>query len=227
MVERSPRFFGRGFTLIELLVAISILAIVAVLGWRGLDSIVRARVALTADLDQTRGMQLTFAQLQSDAAHIASDSILPNRATLMAEDGRLVLLRNVYADNQPSRLQVVAYRVQDGLLTRYESPATRNLGEIETAWTAAGGDATLSQAVTLQSNVSTIVMRVWSSDGNGWRNGVVAAAQSTQPAPPVQQAQPIVPGGMANPVTLTGLEVSIQLIGRSQPIQKIFFLGAL
>jgi general secretion pathway protein J len=35
----------RGFTLIELLVAITILAIVAVLGWRGLDGIVRARVA--------------------------------------------------------------------------------------------------------------------------------------------------------------------------------------
>jgi general secretion pathway protein J len=34
----------RGLTLIELLVAISVLAFVAVLGWRGLDSIVRARV---------------------------------------------------------------------------------------------------------------------------------------------------------------------------------------
>ncbi|MEN3295328.1 MAG: ral secretion pathway protein, partial [Burkholderiales bacterium] len=38
----------RGFTLVELLIAISVLAMVAVLGWRGLDSIVRARVALNA-----------------------------------------------------------------------------------------------------------------------------------------------------------------------------------
>src|SRR6476660_7000846 len=53
----------RGFTLIELLVAISVMAIVAVLGWRGLDSIVRARVALNADLDHTRGLQLAFAQM--------------------------------------------------------------------------------------------------------------------------------------------------------------------
>ena len=51
---------GRGFTLVELLVAISILAIVAVLGWRGLDGIVRARVALTAQMEQTRGMQLVY-----------------------------------------------------------------------------------------------------------------------------------------------------------------------
>ena len=51
--DRGPAR-ARGFTLIELLVAISVLAIVAVLGWRGLDGIVRARVALTGNLEQTR-----------------------------------------------------------------------------------------------------------------------------------------------------------------------------
>src|SRR5450759_316002 len=69
----------KGLTLVELLVAISVLGFVAVLGWRGLDSIVRARIALTSDLEQTRGMQLAFAQLQSDCAHLVSPSALPNR----------------------------------------------------------------------------------------------------------------------------------------------------
>src|SRR5665811_345320 len=64
----------KGLTLVELLVAISVLGFVAVLGWRGLDSIVRARIALTSDLEQTRGMQLAFAQLQSDCAHLVSPS---------------------------------------------------------------------------------------------------------------------------------------------------------
>ena len=36
----------QGLTLIELLVAIGVLAFVAVLGWRGLDAITRARAAL-------------------------------------------------------------------------------------------------------------------------------------------------------------------------------------
>ncbi len=62
------RRLSRGFTLVELLVAIGILAIVAVLGWRGLDSIVRARIALSAEIESTRGMQLAFAQMQSHAA---------------------------------------------------------------------------------------------------------------------------------------------------------------
>ena len=61
----------RGFTLVELLVAISILAVVAVLGWRGLDSIVRARTSLTEQMETTRGMQLAFAQMQSDCEHKA------------------------------------------------------------------------------------------------------------------------------------------------------------
>ena len=69
-----------GFTLVELLVAISILAIVAVLGWRGLDGIVRARVALTAQMEVTRGMQLAFAQMQSDCEHLAAARILDRRA---------------------------------------------------------------------------------------------------------------------------------------------------
>ena len=60
-----------GFTLIELLVAIGILAMVAVLGWRGLDSIMRSREVLTGQLEQARGMQLAFAQMQSDCDHLA------------------------------------------------------------------------------------------------------------------------------------------------------------
>ncbi|MBC7499027.1 MAG: prepilin-type N-terminal cleavage/methylation domain-containing protein [Herminiimonas sp.] len=206
-----------GFTLIELLVAISILAIVAVLGWRGLDSIVRARIALTADLEQTRGMQLTFAQLQSDCANIAPFSTIPNRAPLVAEEGRLLLVRNVYADSQPSRLQVVTYRVRDGKLTRHESPATRDLGEIDSAWISAASDATIAQAVVLQAGVDSIAMRLWSSDGSGWRNGVAGAA------PLIPQAVRV---AGALPTVITGLEVSLQVTGRSLPMQKVFLLGA-
>src|SRR3569832_868263 len=69
-----------GLTLIELLVAISVLAFVAVLGWRGLDGIVRARIGLTGSMEQTRGMQLAFAQLQRDCSPAAPRAQLPHAA---------------------------------------------------------------------------------------------------------------------------------------------------
>ena len=53
----APRFSAaptRGFTLIELLVAISIMALMAILGWRGLDGMSRAQVATPNALDAPR-----------------------------------------------------------------------------------------------------------------------------------------------------------------------------
>jgi type II secretion system protein I/type II secretion system protein J len=125
---RAPR---RGFTLIELLVAITILAMVAVLGWRGLDGIIRSRGALTAQMEQTRGMQLAFAQMQSDCENLATPALLRNRDLLQADDNRITMVRMVLAENQPSRLQVVSYRVRDGVLTRRESASTRDLQQLD------------------------------------------------------------------------------------------------
>jgi len=202
----------KGLTLIELLVAISVLALIAVLGWRGLDSIVRARIALTGDLEQTRGMQLAFAQLQSDCAHLASTAVLPNRMPLLVEQGRLTLVRTVFADNQPSRLQVITYRVKDGMLTRHESAATRDLTEMDTLWPTAANDIDTTQSVALQSGVAALKMRLWV--GGGWHTGIGAL-------PPSVHA-----GMNASPLVPTGLEVALQLQGRESSLLKIFLLGA-
>lgn len=211
-----------GLTLIELLVAISILSFIAVLGWRGLDSIMRARIALTSDLEQTRGMQLTFAQMQSDCAHLASIIALPDQIPLIVEQGRLTLIRTVYADNQPSRLQVVTYRVKDGVLTRRESVATRDFKELGMLWRTAANDTDTSQAVALQSGVTALTMRLWISGGTGWRTGVdvaqLSAAIPTANPPPGQTSVP--------PPQLTGLEVAVQLQGHEDSLLKIFLLGA-
>lgn len=210
-----------GLTLIELLVAISILSFIAVLGWRGLDSIVRARIALTADLEQTRGMQLAFAQLQSDCAHLYSSTGLPDRMPLVTEEGRLSLVRTVFADNQPSRLQVVTYRVKDGVLTRHESAATRDLKELAILWRSAANDTGTTQAVVLQSDVTALTMRLWTSGGTGWRTLTeIAQLTPVSPAPPPPaQAPPASP-------QLTGLEVAIHLHGRKDKLLKVFLLGA-
>jgi general secretion pathway protein J len=208
----------RGFTLIELLVAISILAIVAVLGWRGLDSIVRARVSLTSELEQVRGMQLAFAQLQSDCAHIVSPAMLPGRAPLLVEPGRVIMVRTVLADDQPSRLQVVAYELRGGALTRRESEATRDLDTLNNLWLTVTSAANANPPVVLQSDVQDMTMRVWISDGKGWRVPGADVQTGTTNTNATVAGVPV-----AGP---TGLEVALRLPGRTSPMTKIFLLGA-
>jgi general secretion pathway protein J len=195
----TPR--KQGFTLIELLVAISILAIVAVLGWRGLDSIVRARFALTAEIESTRGMQLAFAQMQSDAEHLASPTLMQNRSALMADADSMSLVRNVYLENEPTRLAVVTYRVKDGMLERRESAATRDLMQIDVLWKAAASKLDTAVPVVLQSNVTSMTVQVF--QGGGW----------------------VAPGPKPVNMSPTGLQVAFQLKDAPAVMVKNFLLG--
>jgi len=205
-----------GFTLVELLVAISILAIVAVLGWRGLDGIVRARIALTEQMETTRGMQLAFAQMQNDCEHLTGQRLLRNRPYLLAGADRMTLVRNSYTENEPARLQVIAYRIRDGVLTRRESAATRDLVELDVLWKAAISDADTTPPVTLQSGVSAMVVQVW--ENNGWR---LASAPKVQVSP----APGPLPADLVPPPA--GLQVALQVQGQAAPMSKAFLLGGL
>ena len=196
-----------GFTLVELLVAISILAILAVLGWRGLDGIVRARIALTENMEVTRGMQLAFAQMQSDAEHLAEREVVGRRPNLQWDDNRLTLVRKVYNENEPSQLAVVSYRVVNGALVRRESRGTRDLAQLDALWQAAASDAPSESAppVTLQTGVAAMQVLSWES--NAWNK---------EPPPVVEGAQAEGP---------TGIQVGLTSQGLAGPMVKYFLLG--
>jgi len=216
----------RGMTLIELLVAIGILAFVATLGWRGLDSITRARASLNQELEQTRGMQLAFAQLQSDCANVVDTQLLDGRQPVVIDSSRITLARNVHIDGQPTRVQLVTYRLNEGSLSREESAATRDLKQLDLFWQLAqdGGNAL---PLALQSGVQGMRLRVWSDDGRGWRSWDQAAGTSS--------SVPMSRGSMMNPQAGTtnsaqsawsGLEISLSLSGREASLTKIFLLGS-
>jgi general secretion pathway protein J len=203
---------NRGFTLVELLVAISILAIVAVLGWRGLDTIVRARISLTEQMETTRGMQLAFAQLQSDCEHIAGEEIMLKRPFLLATNDRVTLVRTVFTDNEPSRLQVVSYRIIEGTLSRRESTSTRDLTQIDLLWQAAVTDADTTPPVALQPGVAALSMTTWQN--GAWHQGTPPTTTNTNPNPNAPSPSPI-----------TGLQVALRVNGLALPMTKSFLLG--
>jgi general secretion pathway protein J len=193
------------FTLVELLVAISILAMVAVLGWRGLDGIVRARVALTDQMETTRGMQLAFAQMQSDCEHVAGQDLMDQRPYLLVDKDKLTLIRLVSAENEPTRLQVVAYRVVNGTLTRRESVATRDMSQLDGLWTSMIGDADSVPQVTLQAGVVGMQLQIWQN--NQWRTSLQTQATVGLAAPP------------------TGVQVALTAHDQQVPMTKAFLLG--
>jgi general secretion pathway protein J len=199
---------ARGFTLVELLVAIGILAMVAVLGWRGLDGIVRARVALTDQMEMTRGMQLAFAQMQSDCEHAADATMLGRRPFLLHADNRLTLVRTVFNENEPARLQVISYRLANGLLTRRESNTTRDLVELDALWQASVSDTDPTPPVTLQGKIDSMGVLVWQN--NAWQKQPQATAQ----------------GGIV-PTGVTGVQVVLAAHGFPQPLTKYFLLGSI
>lgn len=217
MNARSRR---AGFTLVELLVAIGILAMVAVLGWRGLDGIVRARVALTNEMEVTRGMQLAFAQLQNDCENAAGSELMRGQPALLWDADRLTLVRKVYVEHEPSRLQVISYRVVNGQLIRRESPGTRDLNQVGQLWQALASDtpADNSPSVVLQVGVAAMQVQGWQN--NAWRNEPTAVGGNDEPQQP--NPPPPVLGRSLEP---TGVQVALTVQGLGQPMLKSFLLG--
>ncbi len=212
----------QGLTLVELLVAISVLGFVAVLGWRGLDSITRARTGLNQELEQTRGLQLAFAQLQTDCANVVEQGTLDGRPPLFIDSTRVSMVRRVQPEGRAGALQVVSWRLRNGVLSREESPPTRDLTQIEQYWqfAQAGG----AQAVPLEDGLQWMRLRVWSDDGRGWRSWEQMGGGA-----PVSRGALMDPrsGTTAMQINWRGLEVALQLPDRPAPLTKIFMLGAL
>lgn len=224
-LSRCHLFSQRGLTLIELLVAISVMGFVAVLGWRGLDSITRARASLNQELEQTRGMQLAFAQMQTDCMNVVNSAELDGRASVQIDPARITLVRRTQPEAQAGALQLVTYRLRDGLLTREESPPTRDLTRLEQDVQRVQSPAlsvTQSQ-VRLQAGVQAMNLRVWADDGRGWR--IPTNTNSSEPTSRGALMNPQA-GTTSSQITWTGLEVALRLPGRQASLTKIFMLGS-
>lgn len=81
-MRRLPRATQRGFTLLELLVAVGLLAIVAVMSWRGLDEILRTHDSLATAEGRLDELQRVFQRLEQDALLARDARAVDNRLQL-------------------------------------------------------------------------------------------------------------------------------------------------
>lgn len=219
-IRCASRPKAQGLTLVELLVAITVLGLISVLGWRGLDTITRTRQTLNEELAQARNLQLAFAQMQIDCANTVDENTLIGGSPLLVEPNRISLVRRSHLDARAGGLQLVSWRLIDGFLTREETPVTRDLNQINRYWQMAQNRS--PAAIKLTSGVQRMTLRIWSDDGRGWRsweqirNPLISRGSLMSPETGTTAAQTI----------WRGIEVSLQLSGQTTRMTKIFMLGA-
>ena len=201
------RWRQAGFTLIELLIAISLMAVLAVLGWRGLDSVLMGRERIVAASDSLRGLTVGFAQIEEDLRRAWPVRLmnLPLPIIGFLDQGEsgppsLQLFRELPPGSGPSQVQRVVYRLRNGVLERGFAPwATPSADR-----PAVLGDEAMTWQPLVQ-GVSGVQMRAWIS-GQGW----VPAGALLRRAGASPQATPV-----------TGLEMLVQR-GPDDRVLRIF-----
>ena len=178
----------RGFTLIELLVACALMAVLALLSWRGLDSILQTRERLMVASDELRSLTLAFSQMEEDVLRSWSVNLLKlNESQLrVGVSGQnnaqsLHLIREVSRSGFPTRVQRVVYEVRNNQLSRgFSEFAPAELAG--RGGSAVGGGAVQSMIwQPILGGVRSITIRGW-VDGRGWMDAANLSAVDQQRA---------------------------------------------
>ena len=218
----SPRGMGSfafrrsraGFTLLELLVAIALLGVLAVLCWRGLESVLSSRDRLTRESEGLRALTIAFAQIDDDLRRTWAVRTIPAVARavrFLSVDDRLVLelARLGGTASDPTRIDRVVWRLRADTLER------------GVAANAADGANATGELVwqPVLAGVKELQWRAWPS-GQGWQTGMaVASAMASQDAilatPPTAEPGTPAPGRPVE-APILGVELVIERLDNTR-----------
>lgn len=147
---RRPPFAAlktqQGFTLIELLIALTLMAVLAGLSWRGIDGLMRTRDVTQTRVHQVAVVQTVLAQWQADLDALQTSSV---SVAGLQWDGRVLrMVRRAStwrADGADPGLWVVGWTRRSvgtggdgiGQWVRWQSPAVQDVAQLKQAWAQA------------------------------------------------------------------------------------------
>ena len=217
----------RGFTLIELLIAITLMAVLAGLSWRGLDSLMRSREITQTQVDKTAVLQAVLAQWQADLHAVQPVPSIADAGVLW--DGRtLRMTRRATAwraDGTDAGLWVVAWTLRGNQWLRWQSAPLQTRAALQQAWANAerwGQNPSADDAVFETPLMALDAWQLTYFRGNAWTNPLSSAGNTetttnanANPSGLSQQSNPVSQGALPDAIRLhIDLPASTGLHGR-------------
>ena len=185
---------NQGFTLIEVLVAISVMALMSLMAWRGIDGMLRTQSGLQTRADDIRTLQAGLAQRQTDL-----DQSLELPGTPGWNWNGQVLRLTRRANTQAEAVQVVAWtwrsdpgRPGGGDWQRWQSATFSSRSDWQAAWRMAEqwSQTPDPQTRTGQVTIHPLVgWQIFVHRGGDWTNplssDIVNTVNTPAPAPAV------------------------------------------
>ncbi|MEZ5659294.1 MAG: prepilin-type N-terminal cleavage/methylation domain-containing protein [Burkholderiaceae bacterium] len=214
-----------GFTLLEVLIAVALMAVLALLCWRGLDTVLQARDRVTMQSNEMRALSVAFTQLDEDLRRSWSVRTLgqPQPSVMFmpgeGDAGQSLMVLRENGSGEALRLQQVVYRLRNGVLERGFS-----------AWRAGGFESAIAldrlSWQPLINGIEGVAYRAFVPQ-TGWLAGDalkvlarprIASATVGVPPPGTGSAPPppgSVPAATAQPAVAepTGIEITLNRSG--------------
>lgn len=183
-----------GFTLIEMLVGLALLAVLALISWRGLDALLHIEERSRERAEAVARLQTTLAQWRIDL----DAAVETRQVSVLSFDGRVLRLTRSDTGDQPGALRVVGWArraasasqdggapgdLNAGQWLRWQSPPLYTSQALRDAWAQAGTWAQSPSQTDQAQEVILIPLADWQLfyfRNNGWSNPMSSQGQSDE-----------------------------------------------
>jgi general secretion pathway protein J len=202
--DGQPKYSQVGFTLVELLVALVIMALLALLSWRGLDGMTRVQSQTQANTDGVLALQAGLSQWQTDLDALTVQTNMTGISGL-DYDGQVLRLTRRYAETgedtknatNDDSIRVVAWSQRNievststGLVNktqwlRWQSAPLKTRAELQAAWLKAKDWASNATETDKKGEVAVVAIDKWQVfyyRNDAWSNALSSADKDGQTA---------------------------------------------